>query len=92
MSNVPKKTTTASKRKLDSFSTAPKKKTHMLALLKDLHAPAHEFVVSMNTSPKTFKLPKGNDEVHQKFVSLATYAKTLEPVEKSSSQIKTEVD
>ena len=92
MSNVLKKSTAANKRKSDGSSTAPKKKARAPARSKDPHAFARAIVTSIIASPETFDLPEGDDDVRQTLVSLATYAKTLEPVEKSPSQIAAEVD
>ena len=87
-----KQTTTANKRKSDGSSAAPKKRARSSALSKDTHAAARELVASINASPETFDLPEDDDDVRRAFVSLAAYAKTLEPAEKSSSQVATEVD
>ena len=77
--------------KSDGSSAAPKKKARAQARSKDSHAFAGSIVTSIIASPETFDLPEGDDDVRQTLVSLATYAKTLEPVEKSSSQIAAEV-
>ena len=90
--NVLKKSTAANKRKSDSSSAAPKKKVRAQARSKDPHAFARVIVTSIIASPETFDLPEGNDDVRQTLLTLATYAKTLEPVEKSPSQIAAEVD
>jgi cytoskeletal protein RodZ len=89
MSDVLKKSSTANKRKSDGSSAASKKKARTS---KDPHASARAVVASINAAPESFDLPDGDDDVRQTLVSLAAYAKTLEPVEKSSSQIATEVD
>ena len=89
MSDVLKKSTTTNKRKSDGSSAASKKKARTS---KDPHASARAVVASINASPETFDLPEDDDDVRQTLVSLAAYIKTLEPVEKSSSQIATEVD
>jgi hypothetical protein len=82
-------TTIANKRKSDGSSAALKKKKKAS---KDPHALARATVASINESPETFDLPEGDDDVRETLVALAAYAKTLEPVEKSSSQIATERD
>jgi len=87
-----KQTTTSNKRKLDGPSAASKKKARSSAPSKDAHAAARELAASINASPETFDLPDDDDDVRRALVSLAAYAKTLEPAEKSSSQIATEVD
>ena len=92
MSNVLKKSTAANKRKSDGSSAAPKKRARSSASSKDTHAVARELVASINASPETFDLPEGDDDVRQTVLSLATYAKALEPAEKSPSQIAAEVD
>jgi hypothetical protein len=89
LSDVPKQTTTAKKRKADGSSAASKKKTKAS---KDPHALARAMVASIDESPETFDLPEGDDDVRETLVALAAYIKTLEPVEKSSSQTATEVD
>jgi hypothetical protein len=89
MSDVLKQSAAANKRKSGGSSAAPKKKARTS---KDPHASARAIVASINASPETFDLPEGDDDVRQTLVSLAAYTKTLEPVEKSDSQIATEVD
>jgi hypothetical protein len=91
MSDVLKQTTIANKRKSGGSSAAPKKKARTSAK-KDPHASARALVSSINASPETFDLPEDDDDVRQTLVSLAAYFKTLEPVEKSSSQIAAEVE
>jgi hypothetical protein len=87
-----KQTTIAFKRKSDGSSAASKKKARSSAPSKDAHAAARELVAEINASPETFDLPDDDDDVRRALVSLAAYAKALEPAEKSSSQIATEVD
>jgi hypothetical protein len=87
MSDVLK--TTANKRKSGGSSAAPKKKARTS---KDPHSLARAILASIDASPETFDLPEGDDDVRQTLLSLAAYAKTFGPVEKSSSQIATEVD
>jgi hypothetical protein len=92
MSDGLKQTTIANKRKSGSSTAAPKKKARTSAKSKDPHASARALVASINASPEAFDLPEDDDDVRQTLVSLAAYVKTLEPVEKSSSQIATEVE
>jgi hypothetical protein len=91
MSDVLKQTTIANKRKSGGSSAAPKKKARTSAK-KDPHASARALVAASNAAPETFDLPEDDDDVRQTLVSLAAYFKTLEPVEKSSSQIAAEVE
>ena len=68
-------------------------KARSSASSKDPHAVARELVASINASSETFDLPEDDDDdVRRTLVSLAAYAMSLEPAEKSSSQIATEVD
>jgi hypothetical protein len=88
--NIMSKQTTTNKCKSDGTSAASKK-ARSSAPPKGAHAVARELVASINASPETFDLPEDDDDVHRTLVSLAAYAKTLEPAKKSSSQIATEV-
>jgi hypothetical protein len=92
MSDVLKQTTTSKKRKLGGSSAAPKKRARTAAPSKDPHALGRAILALINASPETFDLPEGDDDVRRTLVSLAAYANTLMPVEKSSSQIAMEVD
>ena len=87
-----KQTTIANKRKSDGSSAASRKKARSSAPSKDTHTFARQLIASINASPETFDLPEDDDDVRRTLVSLAAYAKTLEPAKKSSSQVATEVD